>query len=94
MKPIARANRLWIAYAAMVFLFVVCYWGFHIVRDNLGGFPAKADVQLTIVLFLLADWVVLLLFSVVQLLRWQRVGAYGLATALMFLLMLLLPATS
>ena len=94
MKTVASANRLWIAYAAMASLFVACYWAFHFVRYNLDDFPTKASVERTIGLFLVADWIVLLLFSVVELLRRQRVGVYGLATTFLFFLMLALPAMS
>jgi len=94
MKAVARATREWIAYAAMTSLFVACFWAFHIVRYNLEDIPAKAGAERAIALFLFADWIVLLLFSVVALLRRRRVGVYGLATTLLFLLMLLLPAMS
>ena len=94
MKIVAFATRVWIAYAAMASLFVACYWAFHIVRYNFDDFPTKGSVERTIALFLFADLVVLLLFSVVELLRRQRVGVYGLATTFLFFLMLLLPAMS
>jgi hypothetical protein len=94
MKAVASATRAWIAYAAMTSLFVACYWAFHIVRYDLTDIPARASVEVTIALVLFADWTLLLLFSVVGLLRRSRVGVYGLATTLLFLLMLLLPAMS
>ena len=94
MKTLALTNRRWIAYFAMTFLFAVCYWIFHIVRYDLEECSGRATVERVIAVILFADWTVLLRFSVVQMLHSQRVGAYALVTALLFLLMLLLPALS
>ena len=94
MKVVTNVTRTWMAYSAMTFLFVACYCALHIVRSNFVEIPARATIELPIALLLLADWMLLLLFSVVQLMRRHRIGIYSLATTLLFFLMLFLPATT
>ena len=94
MKPFTNVNRAWIGYTAMTFVFLASYSAFHIVHHTFVDITPRATLERPFGLLLLADWILLLLFSVIQLMRRHRIGIYSLATTLLFFLMLVLPAMS
>lgn len=79
----------------MTFVFLASYSAFHIVHHTFVDITPRATLERPFGLLLLADWILLLLFSVIQLMRHHhRIGICSLATTLLFFLMLVLPATS